>query len=613
MKNFVKALNRNPIFKFVSSVRLAVPLMLVLAAVVSVGTVVESLYNTEMAGLWVYKQAWFYWLMAILCLNIFAAVVSRYPLKWSQLGFGVTHAGMLTLMFGAFLTAEFGIDGQLAVPEGSASSTIFLPALSLDVRNKEGRIIHATPVDKKLHGKSAASMGLTSALVGTGYRAERFEPFVAQMQESHEADAASAGAGAISFRLQNNFADVNESVGPNKREINMGPVRVRYVVAQSKVKKGAPKKAAAKSAAKGGSKLLIKSAKSGELLKTLMLPGLLTTTLKDGTKVSVTGVLKRATVANNKLIDGPQDAPVNPALELKIAKGKETMREVTYAKFPDFSMNKEGALGLKFEYQTAEMDEVGTTDAPVATDEAPGDRNGDVIELVTDPKSENPVVQMILYKNDKEVMNKTLPVNTAVETPWMSMKVTLLAQPSMNAAAQTEHVHKDPTVQIVEPEMRGPMPPSAIKIVSTRPGPVEEIWLVEGSSVTVEGPEGAFEISYAQTALPVPFTVNLKKFSKIDYPGTSTPKSYESDVTINQEPKEIKISMNEPLQRDGYTLYQSSYVLNPGQPPVSVFSVNHDPGRPVKYAGSLILTLGIIIFTLMKSRFYNTRKKEQSV
>jgi hypothetical protein len=72
------------------------------------------------------------------------------------------------------------------------------------------------------------------------------------------------------------------------------------------------------------------------------------------------------------------------------------------------------------------------------------------------------------------------------------------------------------------------------------------------------------------------------------------------------------ISMNEPLKVEGFTLYQASYIMNPGQPPVTVLSVNRDPGRPIKYLGSLILAFGFIIFTLMRSRFYTGRIQKKS-
>ena len=74
------------------------------------------------------------------------------------------------------------------------------------------------------------------------------------------------------------------------------------------------------------------------------------------------------------------------------------------------------------------------------------------------------------------------------------------------------------------------------------------------------------------------------------------------------------ISMNEPLVYGGYTFYQASYVMEEGRPPISVFSVNYDPGRVVKYAGAIIMVLGIILMFYLNPHYWDKmlgqRKKE---
>jgi hypothetical protein len=48
--------------------------------------------------------------------------------------------------------------------------------------------------------------------------------------------------------------------------------------------------------------------------------------------------------------------------------------------------------------------------------------------------------------------------------------------------------------------------------------------------------------------------------------------------------------------------------MQPGQPVYSILSENKDPGRPIKYLGSIILAIGIITYTLMKSRLYKKQR-----
>lgn len=641
MKKIVAALNRNPVFRFVSSVRLAVPLMLVLAAIVACGTIIESRYNTEVAGLWVYKTSWFYSVMGLLWLNIFAAALSRYPYKKHHTGFLVTHLGMLTLLAGAFITASAGIDGQLRVPEGNSSATVFLPELSVDVRNKEGALVKSTPFTRRLSAGDAREVNLASALAGTGYRIERYEPFVdpGATQDSAAAPMAAAHGsgkdipGGLKFKLQSQFFDVVESVGPTRREMSMGPVRIRYVMGGATKKTSAKAKAPkAQSSPSGkGPTLVIKSFDGGSILATLALPQQKSFSLADGTKVSVVGIFEQASVVANKLQEGGQKG-ANPALEIKIEKGGKFLRDVAFAKFKEFSLHPTGSFGLKFEYNvsgTASSAEPAQelVETDLSETQTSSDRSGNVIEFVVDKAAK--VVDLHLYKNNQVVLTKRAIPNTPVETPWMGMKITLLdtsvessgsagSTDTSTAAMSAGSSEAKDSIKIVELETRSPLPPCAIHVVPLSPGQGGGFWLVEGSGMRVQTSEGSFDISFGPSSIELPFVVNLKKFVKVDYPGTETPKSFESHVTVNSREREVSsseivISMNEPLKRDGYILYQSAYELAPGQPPVTVLSVNHDPGRPVKYAGSLILVLGIAIFTLMRSRFYKNWEKKRSI
>mgnify|MGYP003348934206 FL=1 len=89
--------------------------------------------------------------------------------------------------------------------------------------------------------------------------------------------------------------------------------------------------------------------------------------------------------------------------------------------------------------------------------------------------------------------------------------------------------------------------------------------------------------------------------------GTTRPKTYASDVEF--EGQKFTISMNEPLHHKGYTFYQASYEADlDGTPKYSVLSVNLDPGRRIKYLGSLMTVLGIVSMFYFKP-VYSGRSK----
>jgi cytochrome c biogenesis protein ResB len=114
----------------------------------------------------------------------------------------------------------------------------------------------------------------------------------------------------------------------------------------------------------------------------------------------------------------------------------------------------------------------------------------------------------------------------------------------------------------------------------------------------------------------LPFAVRLDHFQIDRYEGSMDPASYSSRVTVFDDRQAAKagrenvvISMNEPLTVQGITLYQSSYEDAQPRPTVSVFSVNHDPGRIWKYIGSLLIVAGaILLFAVKYWKAYASKK-----
>jgi hypothetical protein len=58
--------------------------------------------------------------------------------------------------------------------------------------------------------------------------------------------------------------------------------------------------------------------------------------------------------------------------------------------------------------------------------------------------------------------------------------------------------------------------------------------------------------------------------------------------------------MNEPLSHGKYTFYQSSFQELGGGKSASILSVAYDPGRTLKYLGSLMICLGIGVMFYVK-------------
>lgn len=115
------------VFRFLGSLQLAVTLLLVLGFVVAAAMFVEAAWDTEFA-LWnIYHGRWFIALQGLLVVNVLAAMLLRWPWKIRHTGFLMTHVGLLTLLAGAMLDFQTGVEGQVSLvirqseTEGQAS------------------------------------------------------------------------------------------------------------------------------------------------------------------------------------------------------------------------------------------------------------------------------------------------------------------------------------------------------------------------------------------------------------------------------------------------------------------------------------------------------------
>ncbi len=134
----------------------------------------------------------------------------------------------------------------------------------------------------------------------------------------------------------------------------------------------------------------------------------------------------------------------------------------------------------------------------------------------------------------------------------------------------------------------------------------KEYWTQVDDVIKLFSDQAVYILAYAHRRIDLGFPITLKRFDMGKYPGTNQAMSYQSLIET-KDAGEVLISMNEPHKEAGYTFYQASFQEGPsGQPEASILSVNQDPGRALKYLGSLILTLGVVYL------FYDRRKSARA-
>jgi hypothetical protein len=161
-------------------------------------------------------------------------------------------------------------------------------------------------------------------------------------------------------------------------------------------------------------------------------------------------------------------------------------------------------------------------------------------------------------------------------------------------------------------------------------GQTKEIWLSRSDNY-LDQPrsryltfgDAVYELMYDVDRRPLGFQLKLDDFDTEFEPGTEQPTHFTSQVRLTDTAAGIKdkpytISMNNPLDHNGYTFYQINYsrVRDPhtgnftGQFQ-SIFQVATNPGRPIIYGGCALVVLGTFLQFYMRAGVFTDGGKRE--
>ena len=123
-----------------------------------------------------------------------------------------------------------------------------------------------------------------------------------------------------------------------------------------------------------------------------------------------------------------------------------------------------------------------------------------------------------------------------------------------------------------------------------------------------------FKISYGSREIDLPFSIKLNDFQMERYPGSDSPSSYASEISVipmtkNSDEKvfDYRVYMNNILNYKGYRFFQASYFPDESG---TILSVNQDrAGTLVTYLGYLMLLVSVISVLISKSTRFGTLSK----
>lgn len=116
----------------------------------------------------------------------------------------------------------------------------------------------------------------------------------------------------------------------------------------------------------------------------------------------------------------------------------------------------------------------------------------------------------------------------------------------------------------------------------------------------------------------LPFDVRLDTFKKSDHPGSAMVRDYSSYVTVKEPDggeRAVHIYMNEPLRKQGYVFFQTSWGPQNGMggPYFSTFEVASNPSDKWPEYACYIIAVGLLIHFLSKlGRFISAEGRRRS-
>ena len=117
-------------------------------------------------------------------------------------------------------------------------------------------------------------------------------------------------------------------------------------------------------------------------------------------------------------------------------------------------------------------------------------------------------------------------------------------------------------------------------------------------------------LTYGPKPIPLPFSLHLDDFQLERYPGSTSPSSYASELTVldGEQALPYRIFMNNVLDYGGYRFFQASYDLDERG---TVLSVNRDWwGTRITYLGYFMMGLGMLLALFGKrSRFSDLNRQ----
>ena len=561
-----------PWAQILGSIKLAVPLLIAIAAILIGATFYESAVGSSVVQQTIYKSPWFGALMFLLAVNLGISTLSRYPWKGARkIGFALTHWGLVVIIAGSAAVIHLSVEGMLlARTDGGPVNTLRVEGDLLEVAAPGEATAQASLFVRQDGTVVPNKVGGLSLLWYSDRTMEtvRFEKGASVENPAVRLVLSSDRMGQSLERWL--------AVAPTAySKMNVGPAELQIVKAQTadelKTLLSAPDEQ--KSVGRWGEIAANWKGKS-RLID-------VEASLNQITEMSVSGKRLRLEVVGfwpDFRLDGDRqptsasDQMRNPAVQLSLSQGESIETWFVFSN-PRFAPIRNQIAG---EPIAAEMNyDISVVAAPNAFFKVVVDQSGDLYYAA---------------KSSSGFTSGPLHLGESITPGWADFKVTL-AESVSHALVKREIVPLPEDL---------PVEGNPALLVSTG-GQATPVWVPWGQPTTVSSSKGDWYVAFSPKLMPLPFSLKLNDFIVERNEGSESVAMWTSAISLfdpfAQKAEDARVDrrvwMNHPTWFKGWKIAQASW--NPGDLSQSTLQVKREPWwvTGLTWLGSTMVTVGV--------------------
>ena len=619
------AWQRNPIFAFFASLKLAVVLLTMLIVAAIAGTLYESSFDAKVARAYVYGAPWFNLWLVLLGANLACSAFSRWPWRKHHVAFLITHLGIITLLIGSLIGRIWGIEGTMTLFKGEQpANRLFVDQRQLRVHDVDG-IVKGFPAEF-LHRPPTPQRPRDLGLLASGARLQIVDYAPAIEAKLNPRPLSDGGESALHFTIatammKQHLESWLLADHPQHGKFSMG-------LANIELKRGtAPDSGTGDSSSRPASTTRdqaidleesifafskapdeqigrVRKGGSTGLKVRLLAP-------KDGNKAQV--------LISSGDNEASFDVAENLEREVAIDGTSFTLKIENY--WPDFRIENGKPTSLSDQPNNpVVLVTIHGKSVPIAAAET--NLNGDSKELAATggpPAMPGPGEQtpnrltlfiaddgMISYelasrKNGRSSGN--IELNTPLPTGWADWQ--LVVDKTMPHAQQWTDFIPVKSEETSASSAKADLP-DAVRVQIQQNGETLEQWVPAGWQIAIPTAPNKTMIAYGWDAIGLPIGLQLIDFEVKRNEGSDSPAGFKSTLQIVTEDGKTATGscwMNNPFSYPGawwhtwtgltYKISQASW--NPENLGQSTVQILRDPGWLLKWIGSLLVVIGVFM------------------